>query len=287
METFSTKLKARIANCKNPVCMGIDPVLKLIPLEGTPEQKVRNFYLSLLDEMDHRGVYPAVIKPNSAYFEQISTEALDVMDFLIREYSKRGILVILDAKRGDIGKSSAAYAEAAFGIYKAHAVTVSPYMGSDSLLPFLEHSAGAGVYALLRTSNPGGSDFQNLIMEDGRPLYHHVCDKLIEWDNGSLGAVVGATRPEELEKITSLFTQKNHEIPFLIPGVSIPGVPGQQGGDAASVIQAIRNGGGQQDFHVLNSSSGLNFAWQADGSVAPEVAFGNALEALIEDIQKV
>ena len=92
----------------------------------------------------------------------------------------------------------------------------------------------------------------------------------MEWDadKGYLGAVVGATHPEELEKITAYTVAHKHEIPFLIPGVSIPGVPGGQGGDAKTVLKAIQNGGGKRKFHVLNSSSGLNFAWQRNDTPA-------------------
>ena len=164
-------------------------------------------------------------------------------------------------------------------------MTVSPWMGKDSVGPFLEHPANGGVYALLRTSNKGAADFQDLPVE-GSTAFFSVAKKLIEWDNGNLGAVVGATHPEELERITAFFAAANHEIPFLIPGVSIPGVPGGQGGDAKTVLQAIANGGGKRKFHVLNSSSGLNFAWQRTGKEAEYAsACVDAIESLAEAIR--
>ena len=235
MANFHTRLEQRIAQCGNPVCLGMDPVLKLIPLEGSAEEKIKRFYLDILECALKRNVTPAVVKPNSAYYECVSVQAMLVLQELIAAYRSAGIPVILDAKRGDIGKSSAAYANAAYDVYGADAVTVSPWMGA--------------------------------------------------WDGslGYLGAVVGATHPEELEQITAYTVAKKHEIPFLIPGVSIPGVPGGQGGDAKTVLTAIANGGGKRKFHVLNSSSGLNFAWQRNNTPAN---FANdcidALEKLAE-----
>lgn len=288
---FSDRLEARIQECGNPICLGMDPKLSLMPVErkhanvNSEEEKIRFFYMDILEECAKRNVKPAVVKPNSAYYERISIQGMQVLHDLIAAYKGEGIPVVLDAKRGDIGKSSAAYADAAFNVYGADAVTVSPWMGKDSVGPFLEHPANGGVYALLRTSNKGAADFQDLPVE-GSTAFFAVAKKLIEWDNGNLGAVVGATHPEELERITAFFAAANHEIPFLIPGVSIPGVPGGQGGDAKTVLQAIANGGGKRKFHVLNSSSGLNFAWQRTGKEAEYAsACVDAIESLAEAIR--
>lgn len=136
---------------------------------------------------------------------------MKVLHDLICAYKGEGIPVILDAKRGDIGKTSAAYADAAFNVYGADAVTVSPWMGTDSVGPFLEHPTGNGVYLLLRTSNKGAADFQDMPVA-GKPAFFSVAGKILEWDNGNLGAVVGATRPEELERITAFFAEAKHEI---------------------------------------------------------------------------
>lgn len=288
---FSDRLEARIQECGNPICLGMDPKLSLMPVErkhanvNSEEEKIRFFYMDILEECAKRNVKPAVVKPNSAYYERISIQGMQVLHDLIAAYKGEGIPVVLDAKRGDIGKSSAVYADAAFNVYGADAVTVSPWMGKDSVGPFLEHPANGGVYALLRTSNKGAADFQDLPVE-GSTAFFAVAKKLIEWDNGNLGAVVGATHPEELERITAFFAAAGHEIPFLIPGVSIPGVPGGQGGDAKTVLQAIANGGGKRKFHVLNSSSGLNFAWQRTGKEAEYAsACVDAIESLAEAIR--
>ena len=294
MTCFYDRLEQRIAACGNPVCMGMDPVLKLIPLEGTPEDKIKRFYSDILECCAKRNVFPAVVKPNSAYYECVSVQAMLVLQQLIADYRSAGIPVILDAKRGDIGKSSAAYANAAYDVYGADAVTVSPWMGTDSVSPFIRENSENGAYVLLRTSNKGAHDFQDMNVlrgDDPRDVasaFYSVADKIVEWDDGKgyLGAVVGATHPEELEQITAYCVAKKHEIPCLIPGVSIPGVPGGQGGDAKTVLNAIANGGGKRKFHVLNSSSGLNFAWQRNNTPAN---FANdcvdALERLADSLR--
>lgn len=288
---FSDRLESRIEACGNPICLGMDPKLSLMPVERkhpnvkSAEEKIRFFYMDILEECARRNVTPAVAKPNSAYYECVGIDGMKVLHDLILAYKGEGVPVILDAKRGDIGKSSAAYAEAAFHVYGADAVTVSPWMGKDSVGPFLEHPSESGVYALLRTSNKGAADFQDMPV-DGKPTFFTVARKLLEWDNGNLGAVVGATHPEELERITAFFAEAGHEIPFLIPGVSIPGIPGGQGGDAKTVLKAIANGGGKRKFHVLNSSSGLNFAWQRTGKEAEYAsACVDAMESLSDALR--
>lgn len=274
--SFHSKLEERIAKCGNPICLGMDPVLKLIDpciATGSAEDKIKRFYSEILECCIKRNVQPAVVKPNSAYYECVSIQALLVLQQLIADYRSAGVPVILDAKRGDIGKSSAAYANAAYDVFGADAVTVSPWMGSDSVNPFLRAGTENGAYVLLRTSNKGAHDFQDMRVigsddpRDVNEAFYQVADKIMEWDadNGYFGAVVGATHPEELEKITAYTVAHKHEIPFLIPGVSIPGVPGGQGGDAKTVLTAIANGGSKHKFHVLNSSSGLNFAYQRSG----------------------
>lgn len=294
---FHERLEQRVAKCGNPVCMGMDPVMKLIDPcvpAGSAEDKIKRFYSEILECCIKRNVMPAVVKPNSAYYECVSVQAMLTLQQLIADYKSAGIPVILDAKRGDIGKSSAAYATAAFDVYKADVVTVSPWMGSDSVNPFVRENSENGAYVLLRTSNKGAHDFQDMQVigsddpRDVNETFYSVADKIFEWDGdkGFFGAVVGATHPEELEKITAYCVAHQHEIPFLIPGVSIPGVPGGQGGDAKTVLTAIKNGGGKRKFHVLNSSSGLNFAYQR--SEKPE-NFANecvdALERLAEACQ--
>jgi orotidine-5'-phosphate decarboxylase len=275
--SFTALLESRIRVCKNPICFGLDPVLSLIPSEAnSPEDKIRKFYFDILEEFLKRNIMPAVAKPNSAYYECTSIQAMQVLAEIIATYRKEGVLVILDAKRGDIGKSSEAYSKAAFDVYGANATTVSPFMGGDSVKPFLREEHG--IYVLLRTSNAGAADFQDFI-------WKNVAQKLIEWDNGGVGAVVGATNTHELSEIANFFSSQKKEIPFLIPGVSIPGVPGGQGGDAKEVMNALGNGGFKRNIHVLNSSSGLSYAWQAAGKPSEYAsACADALERLAEAV---
>ena len=237
MTCFYDRLEQRIAKCGNPVCMGMDPVLKLIPLEGTPEDRIKRFYSDILECCLKRNVTPAVVKPNSAYYECVSVQSMLVLQQLIADYRSAGIPVILDAKRGDIGKSSAAYANAAYDVYRADAVTVSPWMGTDSVGPFIRENSENGAYVLLRTSNKGAHDFQDLQIRDAAQAFYSVADKIVEWDKGQgyLGAVVGATHPAELEQITAYTVANKHEIPFLIPGV--PGGPLIRDGKAVSTIR--------------------------------------------------
>ena len=188
MTCFYDRLEQRIAKCGNPVCMGMDPVLKLIPLEGTPEDRIKRFYSDILECSLKRNVQPAVVKPNSAYYECVSVQSMLVLQQLIADYRSAGIPVILDAKRGDIGKSSAAYANAAYDVYRADAVTVSPWMGADSVGPFIRENSENGAYVLLRTSNKGAHDFQDLPVtrsDDPRDVaeaFYSVADKIMEWD---------------------------------------------------------------------------------------------------------
>jgi orotidine-5'-phosphate decarboxylase len=209
---------------------------------------------------------------------------------LIADYRGEGILVILDAKRGDIASSSSAYAEAAFDSQQADAVTVAPYMGEDSVRPFQRAEQGKGVYVLVRTSNPGARDFQALEVfdRDGRrrPLFHVVAEKVAAWDEGDMGAVVGATAPAEMEALVRLWKGLGKEIPMLIPGISVAGVAGGQGGEVVEVMDAIRSGGGNPRLHLCNSSSGVNYAYERYSSMSPADASLKVMEQLFEGIRK-
>lgn len=176
---------------------------------------------------------------------------------------------MLDAKRGDIGSTAEHYAREAFVRYGAHAVTVNPYLGLDSVLPYFEH--GGGVIALCRTSNPGGSDVQDLVV-DGRPVYLHVAEMVAtEWSrHGECGLVVGATYPDELAAVRAAVG----DLPILVPGV------GAQGGDPAAVTGA----GCTADGHGLLISSSRAVLFASDGpdfaAAARQVAMETRLAAL-------
>jgi orotidine-5'-phosphate decarboxylase len=186
----------------------------------------------------------------------------------------------MDYKRGDIATSSANYAREGFERWVADAVTISPYMGSDSVIPFLEYTAkGQGTYILNRTSNAGGKDFQNLKLDDGRMLYEAVGDKLIEWSKKypGTGAVVGATSMKELKALAEQYAE--FEIPLLIPGV------GSQGGSAVDVMNTLKKAKYDMKLARINSSSGLTHPWKKDNHIPENWATvcANALEVLIND----
>lgn len=253
---FLDKLREAAEKTGSIVCMGMDPVVEKIPLKGPKEDVITRFYFEILDAAVSEGVKPGMVKPNIAFFEQYGFEGLRALKKIIDAYKKEKMLVLLDCKRADIGKTSAAYGKAVFDFWKADAMTTAPYMGSDSVGPFIDYcQKGKGLYILCRTSNEGAVDFQNLVA-DKKPLYMHVAGKIVEWHKPGVGAVVGATYPRELEEISEFFVFSGKSIPLLIPGV------GAQGGSAAEVVKALKDTGNELKLHRINSSSGINFAYE-------------------------
>lgn len=285
MTTLGERIKARTRAAGNNVCFGIDPLLERIPLDGEAHQVVERFGLGFLDACLKRGVLPAAVKPNAAYYEAFGPKAVDALSKICRAWSEAGVHVILDAKRGDIGRTSQAYSRAAFGPFAADTVTVAPYMGRDSVEPFLG-TPDKGIFLLLRTSNPGARDFQDLEIE-GKPLYLHVAEAALAWQGADqMGFVVGATVPAELETIARWFASRPLQSPFLIPGVSVPGVNGGQGGGIGEVVRRLRAGGLDPWGHLVNASSGLDFAWERTGNKATWADAGaQALQELAEAAQ--
>ena len=274
----------------NVVCMGLDPVLDHLParLGYRIDEIIPNFFEKLFDEMSNRYLKPAAFKPNQGYYikhdvplqgDFSGSLALSKTIKLCREYFPH-TPVIMDYKRGDISTSSANYAREGFERWVADAVTISPYMGSDSIIPFLEYtSKGQGTYVLNRTSNAGGKDFQNLKLDDGRTLFEAVGDKLIEWSKKypGTGAVVGATSMKELRTLAEKYAE--HEIALLIPGV------GSQGGSAEEVMNALKKAKYDIKLARINSSSGLTHPWRKDGHIPENWATvcADKLEELIAD----
>lgn len=244
------------------LCFGIDPVLeKMGATQGNARSKIENYYFNITDLLISENQIVS-IKPNYAYFAQYGFEGLHALKSIIDRY-KGKVEIILDGKRGDIGRSSEAYAREAFDFWNADSLTISPYMGSDSVKPFLRE--GKLVYMLCKTSNPGSSDFQ----EKGRPkLYAQVAEKAMEWKTG---LVVGATS-DSIKKIVKI-TQ--NQIPFLIPGI------GAQGGDLQMVMKAI---GKNPHIHRINASSSI--AFPQDKYLSPEKAALKEAETLNSQMGK-
>src|SRR5262245_7470737 len=240
MSHFADRLAEAVRKKGTPLCIGLDPRWESLPRslrtrhgDGTLAGVAAAFESFCLRVLDLVAARVPVVKPQSAFFEACGPSGLAAMQSVIRRARELGLVVILDSKRGDIASTAAAYADASFGgtpvegrrhpVWSADAVTVNPYLGRASVEPFLataRPSAG-GVFVLVRTSNPGAGQFQDLDC-GGRKLYRHVAAAVAEWNSagmatcgfGDVGAVVGATHPVELAELRA-------EMPgvwLLVPG---------------------------------------------------------------------
>jgi len=245
------------SSAKNCACFGLDPVLERLPRlrEGVYEN-ITAFYDRITEVFVEKRLVPAGFKPNIGYFTSLDRPRQGLFDgsralaalFDMLQERFPGVPVILDSKRGDIARSSANYAEEAFDAWGADALTVSPYMGEDSLLPFAR--AGKGVYVVCRSSNPGAADFQEQ-NAGGERLYMKVAAKIaaLSSEEASFGAVAGATSPEGLVSLSRFFAPKN--IPLLLPGV------GAQGGSVSETLSVLRASGYDIRLARVNSSSAI------------------------------
>ena len=257
--TFLEKLAAAERQNRSMLCVGLDPEPARFPagLKGDAN-KIYDFCAAIVDATAD---LVSSFKPQIAYFAAHRAEGQ--LERLM-EHMRRvapGVPIILDAKRGDIGSTAEQYAKEAFERYGADAVTLSPFMGFDSVQPYLQYE-GKGAFLLCRTSNPGGDDLQNqrLASVEGQPLlYEHVA-RLAQgpWNlNGQLGLVVGATYPAEIERVR----QVAPHAPLLIPGV------GAQGGDAVATVKAgwrANPDGSSAGPIIVNSSRAILYASKQD-----------------------
>jgi orotidine-5'-phosphate decarboxylase len=237
---FSDRLADAVERKRSQLVVGIDPVAAQLPDElqaVETAQAFRRFGFGIVDAVAEHAV---AVKPQSAFFEAAGADGVRVFGELCAYARAAGVLVIADAKRGDIGSTARAYAEAFIPL--ADAVTVNPYLGRDSLEPFVDacRREGAGIFCLVKTSNPGSADVQEAALADGRPLWQHVAglvrelgEELVgECGLSSVGAVVGATFPEQVAEARALLPQT----PLLLPGV------GAQGGKPADLAAAFSSG---------------------------------------------
>ncbi|MFC7234218.1 orotidine-5'-phosphate decarboxylase [Halosegnis marinus] len=256
--TFFEDLAARIDATDSVVSVGLDPDLDRLPDFLDADLPRWAFNRRVIDAThEHAACY----KPNAAFYED--PDGWRALRETVAYAHGKGVPVLLDAKRGDIGNTARQYAKV---LDDVDAITVNPYLGEDALRPFLDRE-GAGVFVLARTSNPGARDFQNLTVGNDKTLYEYVAQRAAEWDDGNVGLVVGATAPEELEEVRELVP----DLPFLVPGV------GAQGGDAeAAVEHGLADGIG-----LVNSSRGILFAGEgADEEGAYFRAAGDAAKRL-------
>jgi len=237
METFFSLLSHRVSDCSSFLCVGLDPHLSDLP-EPTAEA-ARDFCLNLVKQT---APYAAAFKPNAAFFEAFGAEGWrvlkEVIDAIHAESTRLGskIPIILDAKRGDIASTAEAYARSAFEALAADAITLNPYLGRDSIEPFLGNPQ-KGVFLLCKTSNPGAADLQDLLVDrpsstvhrpPSIPLYEYVARLAQTWNTAdNIGLVVGATHPEALARVRSAAP----DLWFLVPGV------GAQGGDLETALR--------------------------------------------------
>jgi orotidine-5'-phosphate decarboxylase len=259
--TFLEQLQGAERQNGSLLCVGLDPEPNKFPagMKGDAS-KIYDFCAQIVDATADLAIS---FKPQIAYFAAHRAE--DQLEKLMTHMRRNAphVPVILDAKRGDIGATAEQYAIEAFERYGADAVTLSPFMGFDSVQPYLKHH-GKGAFLLCRTSNPGGDDLQNqrLASVEGQPLlYEHVA-KLAQgpWNlNGQLGLVVGATYPAEIERVRNLAPT----LPLLIPGV------GAQGGDAVATIKAgyRQSHGATTGAVIVSSSRAILYASSGDDFV--------------------
>ena len=248
--TFNQQLQSAWASQGSMLCVGFDPDPKRLPLslQGNAE----GIYEFCREVADATADLVCAFKPQFAYFASQRAEAQ--LEKLIKHLKDKypHIPVILDSKRGDIGSTADHYALEAFDRYGADAVTVNPYMGFDTIEPYLKHT-GKGVIVLCRTSNPGGSDLQFLnVAPNGEPLYLHVAKLAAQEWNGSeqISLVVGATFPEEIAKVRAIVG----DMPLLIPGI------GAQGGDIDATVSAGKITGKPGAGMIINSSRAILYA---------------------------
>lgn len=291
---FADRLSAAVLATRSPCVLGLDPHPSLLPEAfaivrdaGAPRarraQAVGDFLCALIDLARGR---VAAVKPQSAFFELLGPDGAHAWERVVTHAHAAGLLVIGDVKRGDIASTARAYADAFLSESSGappealcDAVTLNPYLGFDSVEPFLEvcRETGRGLFVLVRTSNPGSADFQ---LHGDPPLSELVADHVRRWGEGlfgtsglsSVGAVVGATHPSVLKTMRELMPRT----PFLLPGY------GAQGASAADTRGAFLPGarGG-----LVSSSRGVAFAWRDAPHKTWERAASDALEAMVADLR--
>jgi len=263
---FGDRLIETCQKKKSLVLVGIDPRFDQLPNSiqdiGKKEGKAKAYEIFGKEIIDAVKGVAVAIKPQIAFYEVLGPDGLGAYYATLQYAKKNNLLTIADAKRGDIGSTAEAYAEAFLaenGLFSADAVTVNGYLGSDGIAPFLKYcgSNGKGIYILVKTSNPGSVDFQDKILEGGKKVFEVVAEKVSVWGKdfigksgySSVGAVVGATWPEEAIGLRKLMPNT----PFLIPGY------GAQGGTASDARASMdkQNLGG-----IVNSSRGIIFAYR-------------------------
>ncbi len=268
VDHFGDRLVEQIRKIKSFLCLGIDPHLDLIPKIFNEDTTINNikivekFCFSLLEAVI--GKVPA-IKPQIALFEQLGPEGMILLSSLCRYAHSKGFLIIMDAKRGDIGSTSKAYANAYLGKnapFPSDALTVNPWLGLDSLEPFFSkaHETGSGLFILVHTSNKGSQDIQEILINKDLKCYEHLANILkpiIEKNNGqsglsSIGIVSGATYKEQAISLR----KKLPSAPFLVPGY---GAQGASASEACAPLMTDHIYSSLKNFGLINASRSVLF----------------------------
>ena len=275
MVRFADKLLKASKENRSLLCVGLDPDQSLLP----DASGVLEFNRALIEAtVDSACAY----KPNLAIYESLGGPGLEALEETIRliRTINPDIPIIGDAKRGDIGNCSRAYAHTLFSHYEFDAVTVNPYMGWDSLEPFLSREE-KGIFILCRTSNPGGDDLQELMVVDrkgspARPLYQVVAELANEWNvRNNVGLVVGATRPSEIKRVRETCP----DLELLIPGV------GPQGGEIAPTVASAIDSNGR-GFMINASRQIMNAARSAKGIYGTSDSARKKIHATADRLRK-
>lgn len=265
MQHFADRLAEAQRAKRSAVCVGIDPRVSLLPAEFRPSRDTPNAHASAVGAWARELVrvvapFAPVVKPQLAFFEALGAAGYRAYHETVLAAQEVGLLVIADAKRGDIGSTAAAYAEAHFEMVGADAITVNPYLGRDSIDPFVSWCRrGRGIFVLVKTSNAGSADLQDLRVGDV-PLHEHVA-RMVDALGGetgmiggcgqsAVGAVVGATHPAELARLRGRMPRT----PLLVPGY---GAQGATADDCAAAFLSDGTGA------VVNSSRGITFAFRS------------------------
>ena len=263
-EHFADRLLAAIEEKDSPVCVGIDPVFDRLPEElksGDEVAAIEAFGLSIIDAV--AGCIPAV-KPQIAYFERYGSEGVAAYEKVVTAAQKAGLIVIGDVKRNDIGSTAQAYAAGHLtGTNSPDAITVNGYLGADGLKPFVDtaRDTGKGVFVLVRTSNPSAAAIQDFADANGKKFYEHIAEQVASIGGGEgliggsgyscVGAVVGATYPDEAARLREIMPQQI----FLVPGY---GAQGASADDCAAAFKPDGTGA------IVNASRSVIYAFSRD-----------------------
>jgi orotidine-5'-phosphate decarboxylase len=267
--TFADRLAAEVERKRSQLVVGLDPQVDLMPVELRGD--VARFCCGLVDAVAPHAV---AVKPQLAFFEALGPAGMAAFDQVCIYARRAGLLVIADGKRGDIGPTARAYSDAYLegDPPRADALTVNPWLGRDSVEPFLGavRRGGVGIFVLVRTSNAGG-DLQEVTLSDGRPMWHHVAGLVAEWGEDNIGdvglssvcAVVGATHPRAVAEARRLMPQTV----LLLPGV------GAQGGAISDLSRAFQSGPASA---LVSASRSVDYAFRETGNDFREAAGAEA-----------